>query len=593
LDWRKLTPPEFEVVDDAAIRELLTKGTATPYEKQYIRKDGSRVAVLVGGAQYEDNKYIAFVVDLTELKGAQHEATRLAQIVESTDEAIIAVSRDGEILSWNKGAETLYGYSKNEVVGRPEEIIFPNGRDKEYEAVKNALSAGLGGGRFETIRITKSNEPKPVSITISPMRDAAGTITGWSKIARDLTEARRAQQLEEQFRQAQILESIGRLAGGVAHDFNNLLMVISSYTEMMQDRLEPNHKLRNNTREVLKATEKAAALTQQLLAFSRKQVLMQQIVDLNAIVDDTAKMAKRLIGEDVEMQWHPGKDLWAIRADPGQITQILLNLYINARDAMPKGGILTIETSNLVVDPASASHQHRSFPPGPYAVLVVSDNGTGMTEKVKERIFEPFFTTKDSKGTGLGLSTVYGIVKQSGGYIWVQSTLGHGSRFELYFPQVNQPLTKATPATEPSGEGNGETILVVEDEDSLRASVCEYLAEQGYEVLQAQNGDQALDISDGHSGPIHVLLTDVVMPKMSGVEVARRLSGRHEMLTIFMSGYTDDAIVNHGVLQPGVSLINKPFSLGTLARKIREELGRRAGGQRPSQDQFLFKKADS
>jgi two-component system, cell cycle sensor histidine kinase and response regulator CckA len=585
LDWRKLTPSEFKDTDDTWVRELIAKGAAKPYEKQYIRKDGSRVAVLVGGEQHEENKVIAFVLELTELKEAQREVARLARIVESTDVAIISVSLDGRILSWNQGAERLYGYRASEAVGQPESIIIPNGRDKEYENLRDALLSDRSMiGRYQTIRLTKSKEPKSVSIAISTLRDEAGNVVGWSKIAHDLTHAKRAEQLEEQFRQAQKLEAVGRLAGGVAHDFNNLLMVISSYTEMMEARLEPDHRLRNNTREVLKATEKAAALTQQLLAFSRKQVLLPQIIDLNVIVEETTKMSKRLIGEDIEVSFLPSKDLWAIQADPGQITQILLNLYVNARDAMPTGGKLTITTRNVVVDSVSASHQHPSFLAGSYAVLTVSDNGAGMTEEIKERIFEPFFTTKASKGTGLGLSTVYGIVKQSGGYIWVQSAPGEGSRFELFFPQVAQPVTgSASPfAIGSCAEGQGETILVVEDENSLRVSVCEYLEEHGYSVLQAQNGEQALDISGGHSGPIHVLLTDVIMPKISGVELSKRLRDRDEMITMYMSGYTDDAIANQGVLQAGVSLIHKPFPLSELARKLREVLDGRAKEGKPA-----------
>ena len=594
VNWREITPPEYEVLDDNSVREMSETGSFRAYEKQLVKKDGKRVAVLIGGARYEEDKAIAFLIDLTERKQARREMTRLARIVESTDEAIISVSREGRILTWNQGAEKLYGYKADEIVGQDESIIIPGARDKEYELARGARSKGVDINRFETIRLTKSHEPKPVSITVSPLRDEAGEIIGWSKIAHDLTQAKRAEQLEEQFRQAQKLEAVGRLAGGVAHDFNNLLMVISSYTEMMQDRLEPDHRLRRNTREVLKATEKAAALTQQLLAFSRKQVLLPQIVDLNTIVEDTTKMAKRLIGEDIEMSFLPGQGLWAVQVDPGQITQILLNLCVNARDAMPMGGRLAIETRNVVIDSASAAKQGPSFSPGSYAMLVVSDNGEGMTEEVKDRVFEPFFTTKGSKGTGLGLATVYGIVKQSGGYIWVHSAPGEGSRFDLYFPRVDQPLTQSAPVLELHGKGNGETILVVEDEDSLRASVCEYLKEHGYAVLQAQDGDQALDISDGHSGPIHVLLTDVIMPKMSGGELAKRLSDRQEMITIYMSGYTDDAILNHGILQSGAEFIHKPFALSALARKLREALVRRAVEKiEDTQDRFRFLQTDN
>jgi two-component system, cell cycle sensor histidine kinase and response regulator CckA len=580
LGWRKLTPPGFEAADDKAIRELSLTGVFRPFEKQYIRKDRSRVSVVIGGARYRDDKATVFVLDLTQLKIAQREVDRLAHIVESTDDAVISVALDGTVLSWNKGAERLYGYAASEIIGRSEVSLLPNGRDEDLEKAKARAADGGTLDHFEAIRLTKSNEPKPVSLTVSPMRDDDGQIVGWSKIARDLTHVKRAEQLEEQFRQAQKLEAVGRLAGGVAHDFNNLLMIISSHTEMIQNKLAPDDRLRNKTREVLKASEKAADLTQQLLAFSRKQVLLPQIVNVNAIVREIVTMAKRLIGAGIHVSFLPSWELWTIQADPGQISQVLLNLLINARDAMPNGGNLTIETRNMVVDDPMSLRHIPSFIPGSYVVITVTDKGLGMSEETKARIFEPFFTTKESKGTGLGLSTVYGIVKQSGGYIWVQSAPGMGTSFELYFPKADKaadPVIFPGPA---QLQHRGETILVVEDEAALRSSVSEYLNELGYVVLEAETGKRAIEIGNSYQGRIHLLLTDVVMPEMSGVEVAKHLNKRPEMKTLYMSGYTDEAIAGQTALGSSTAFIHKPFPLNALATKLAEMLLSRQTEQR-------------
>jgi PAS domain S-box-containing protein len=572
LRWPNLTPPEYKPMHDRAIAELRQTGSFRPYEKEYLRKDGSRIPVLVGGVSTVADEAIIFIFDLTERKKAQAELARLARIVETTDEAILSISLDGRILSWNRGAEQLYGYSASEIIGQDVKMLIPEERKSEYDQhIRKTIESGQSLEDYETVRVTKSGEQKAVSLTVSPMRDESGQIASMSSFIRDLTQAKKAQQLEEQFRQAQKLEAVGRLTGGVAHDFNNLLMVISSYTETLEAELAPDDRLRKNTQQVLKATRRAASLTQQLLAFSRKQVLSPEALDLNTVVGDTAKMLKRLIGEDIELRFLPTDPPWPVMADPGQVTQVLMNLGINARDAMPKGGRLTIETHNAVVDAQTAS-RHRGFSPGHYTMIAISDTGTGMTKEVQDRIFEPFFTTKEKgKGTGLGLSTVYGIVKQSGGYIWVYSEVGKGSCFKLYFPRIEKPAATAAPLQPSSSEVRGETILLVEDEASVRESVGEYLRECGYEVLEASNGQQALEVMDGHAGPTHLLLTDVIMPKMSGPELARKLASRNGLVTLYMSGYTDDTIVNHGVLEPG-SFIQKPFSLSALAEKVRNIL---------------------
>jgi len=375
--------------------------------------------------------------------------------------------------------------------------------------------------------------------------------------------------LEEQFRQAQKMEAVGQLAGGVAHDFNNLLMVISSYAWMAQDKLGPEDgTIRGHLEQVLKASEKAATLTHQLLAFSRKQVLVLRALDLNALVEDTLKMVKRLIGEDIELTVSLANGLWTVKADPGQIVQVLMNLCVNARDAMPKGGKLIVATRNLSIN-AEAAREHPALLPADYAALVVSDTGAGMTREVQSHIFEPFFTTKESgRGTGLGLAMVYGVVKQSGGYIWVESEPGRGSSFTIYFPTAEAPLatTAATEVMHP--EGLGETVLLVEDEEELRKVMFTYLSLHGYEVLQALNGEQALQIARDHGKPIHLLLTDIIMPRVSGTELARELAKKYpDLVTIYMSGYTNRAV--YGLESSTVGFLQKPFGLGTLLQKMR------------------------
>jgi CheY-like chemotaxis protein len=371
------------------------------------------------------------------------------------------------------------------------------------------------------------------------------------------------------------MEAVGRLAGGIAHDFNNLLMVIQSYTEMMQDDLPPENVMRKNTGQVLKAAQRAANLTRQMLAFSRKQILSPVVLDLNAVIGDTAQMLKRLIGEDIEFRVVSAGSLWAIAADPDQIVQVVMNLCVNARDAMAQGGTLTISTEN-----ASSMEMHMGghfyVTPGEYVKLSVADTGVGISQEMQEHIFEPFFTTKEvGKGTGLGLATVYGIVKQSGGYIWVESEPGHGTRFTIYLPRVQQaaaPEIASPSETRPRGN---ETILVAEDEQALRDAMCDYLRTLGYTVLAASDGPHALTLAAGHEGPIDLLISDVVMPRMSGRELSEALTRlRPTLRTIFMSGYTDDAVLRHGVKKIGAAFIQKPFRLGTLAHEVRTMLGR-------------------
>ncbi|HVA01863.1 MAG TPA: response regulator [Terriglobia bacterium] len=380
--------------------------------------------------------------------------------------------------------------------------------------------------------------------------------------------------LEEQLQQAQKMEAIGRLAGGIAHDFNNLLTIITGYGQLLLDHLPPDDKMRTYVNQIKKAGDRAASLTRQLLAFSRKQVLAPEVLDLNCVVANINKMLPRLIGEDIELVAVAYPDLGRVKADPGQIEQVIMNLAVNARDAMPQGGRLTIETANADLD-ENYSSQRRVVIPGAYVMLAVSDTGTGMTPEIQSQIFEPFFTTKEQgKGTGLGLATVYGIVKQSGGYIWVYSEAGKGTAFKIYLPRIYAAAGEAKKAEGVGrAKAGSETILVVEDNEAVRRLVRGILEARGYTLLEAGGGEEALKMIESHAGPIHLLLTDIVMPRVNGPELAARLAPLHpEVKVLYMSGYTDNAIVHHGILDSGTHFLQKPFTPETLARRVREVL---------------------
>ena len=388
----------------------------------------------------------------------------------------------------------------------------------------------------------------------------------------DVTETRT---LELQLRQAQKMEAIGRLAGGIAHDFNNLLMVISGYSEFLLERLGPDPSLRGPAQEISNATQRATSLTRQLLAFSRKQMLAPKVLDLNEVVAENLKMLTRMIGEDIDLVMVPGPTLGAVRADPGQIDQVIMNLAVNARDAMPQGGKLTIETANVTLD-ENFTRTHTPLTAGDYVMLAISDTGVGMDNETQSRIFEPFFTTKGAKGTGLGLSTVYGIVKQSGGYIFVDSQPQRGTAFRAYFPRVDGREDAAAAQDSlglPRADRGQETILLVEDETNLRRLARQYLETQGYKILEAEDGAAALQIVAGHQGTIDLLLTDVIMPGMNGRELAAHVSKLlPDLRVLYMSGYTENAVGQDGTLDAGINLLQKPFSLPALKDRVREVL---------------------
>src|SRR5438270_2061731 len=373
------------------------------------------------------------------------------------------------------------------------------------------------------------------------------------------------------------MEAVGRLAGGIAHDFNNLLMVISGYSEFLLERLGAEPYLRGPAQEMSSAAERASALTRQLLAFSRKQMLAPRIVNLNDVATENLKMLTRMIGEDIDLVMVPSPNLWPVRADAGQIEQVIMNLAVNARDAMPSGGKLTIETSNVTLDEEYARF-HAPLQPGDYVMVAISDTGAGMDTETQSHIFEPFFTTKGTKGTGLGLSTVYGIVKQSGGYIWVYSDLGKGTAFKIYLPRIagETPSLVASPIEFKKVEPGSETILLVEDEANLRYLARQYLEKQGYKVIEAADGAVAMQIAVAHDKVIHLLLTDVIMPGMNGRELAQRICEiRPNVKVLYMSGYTENVIGHNGTLDAGIRLLQKPFNLRDLKDKVREVLDAR------------------
>jgi PAS domain S-box-containing protein len=474
-------------------------------------------------------------------------------------------------LAANEATLRLYGCERAELLAlRLPDLGPPAGEPVDGGA---ALPAGV---RVERLRQRRRDGPA-IEVEVTSRGIAFRGRDARLAVAKDLTEHRR---LEEQFRQSQKMEAVGRLAGGVAHDFNNLLSVILSLSGSLAEERAPDDPARADLLEIKMAGERAARLTRQLLSFSRRQALEPRVLDLGQVVSGMEPMLRRLIGEDVELVASSARDLGSVRADPGQIEQVLMNLAVNARDAMPRGGKLRIETSNVELDEEYA-RQHVGVKAGPHVMLAVSDNGVGMDRAVLARVFEPFFTTKElGKGTGLGLATVYGIVEQSAGSIFVYSELGRGTSFKIYFPRVAAPPAVAGEGAGASGPPGGtETILLVEDEDQVRALVQRILRKHGYQVLEVRNGGEALLLCERHPGPIDLLVTDVVMPMMSGPQLAQRLSClRPELRLLCMSGYTGEAVVNHGLIGPRIPFLQKPITSESLLRKVREVLG--GGGAR-------------
>jgi two-component system cell cycle sensor histidine kinase/response regulator CckA len=520
--------------------------------------------------------------DITERKRAE-EALRESEelfrsYLEYAPDGIYMADLEGKFIYGNRKCEEIIGYQREELIGKNflELNILP---EKSLNKAAQLLQANMEGkstGPDEIELVSKEGRHIPVEINTSLVQKKGQRIV--LAFVRDITERKRAEEekssLEGQLRQSQKVEAIGQLAGGIAHDFNNALTVILGNTEMMLMDLGKENPLYEVVKEIGKAGERASNLTRQLLAFSRKQILQPEVLNLNEVVLGMEKMLHRVIREDIELETNLAHDLGLVEADPGQIEQVIMNLAVNARDAMPMGGKLIIETRDVKLDEVYAKHRV-DVTPGSYVMLAVSDAGIGMTKEVQERIFEPFFTTKESgKGTGLGLSTVYGIVKQSKGNIWVYSEPGKGATFKIYLPQVKKEISARKDATGEIHLPRGsETILAVEDEEMVRSVVAKFLRKDGYTVMVAANGEEALRICREHKGPIHLLLTDVVLPGLSGKEIAKQAKKlRPELKVLFMSGYTDNAIVKHGILKKGIAFIQKPLTRQGLAWKVREVL---------------------
>jgi two-component system, cell cycle sensor histidine kinase and response regulator CckA len=510
--------------------------------------------------------------DITAQERAAAVARLEAAALDAAADAVVITDIDGNIEFTNRSFTTLTGFTAQEAVGRnPRDLVRSEVQpDAFYKEMWDTLLAGnVWNG--ELVNRRKDGTLYTEEQTITPVRDDTGRITNFIAIKRDIT-ARRA--LELQYQQSQKMEGIGRLAGGVAHDLNNLLTVINGTVELSLPSVTQSSELRSDLLEIRRAADRAAALTRQLLAFSRQQVLKTEIIDINQVVSDLLKMLSRVIGEDITIKTHFANGVGNIRADAGQLEQVVMNLTVNARDAMPNGGVLTIETRNVNLDADFAS-RHVTVQPGPHVALIVSDTGTGMDSATRARVFEPFYTTKaPGKGTGLGLSTVYGIVKQSGGSIWVYSEPGHGTTFKIFFPRVNDPVKERSSGPFRLLEAGGkETILVVEDEDAIRAVAVRVLGLQGYTVLQAASGADALKVVADHGHPIDLLMTDMVMPGMTGPELAQALLAEQPSLKVlFTSGYSADAVARQFGMGDDVHFISKPYGIADLAREVRKVL---------------------
>jgi len=553
------------------------KGFTERFEAQLMRKDGTCFWAEVNPTPLCDPSgwMIGSLIVTNDITGRKQDEDRSkfqAEVLSQVTEAIIAINNEKVVNYWNHGAEKLYGFKFYEALNRPLRELIHDDWLITNSPTETSIE-GVSVWRGESTHRHKDGQEVLVEASVRRLNDAAGEFCGHLAVIRDISERRAAEaalrQKEEELRQAQKMEAVGKLAGGVAHDFNNLLTAIGGYSEMILMSLGPNDSLRNDVEEIIRASRRAADLTRQLLAFSRKQVLQPQVLDLNAVVLGMDKMLRRLIGADIELVTILDPGLASVKADRSQIEQVILNLAVNARDAMARGGKLTLKTANT--DQGTSG-----VPSGlPHPVLLAfSDTGCGMDAETKIHIFEPFFTTKEQgKGTGLGLSTVYGIIEQSGGRISVESEVSRGTTFRIYLPRVDMKEPAVTEQSETTLPLGTETVLLVEDESVVRSLIHQVLKRSGYTVLEAQHGAEALRIVLQHPAPIHLLLTDLVMPLMGGRDLVKRLLGmRKDIRVLYMSGYTDDSAIRQGELEPGTHFIQKPFTPDSLLRKVRKVL---------------------
>lgn len=577
----RLHPADLARVKASIAAVIEGDGATWSDEYRFARRDGTYADVFDRGYVIRDElgtavRMVGVMIDLTARKraGEQLRAAeeRFRQLAENIQQVFwMTDPRTHEVLYVSPAYETIWGRTVQSLYASPRawiETVHPEDRQRIVEAASRQAE----GGYDETYRIVRPDGSlRWIQDRAFPVRNADGAVYRIAGTATDITERR---ELEEQLRQSQKMESVGRLAGGIAHDFNNLLTVINGTADLVLSDLPKTHELRRDIEEIRLAGDRAATLTRQLLALSRQQILQPEVLKLSAVVGRMQGMLRRMIGEDVDLVFTLPNGSGNIEADPGQIEQVILNLAVNARDAMPEGGTLTIEVCDVHLD-AGDPTSLPSARPGPHVALIVRDTGSGMDDATRQRIFEPFFTTRPpGKGTGLGLSTVYGIVEQSGGSISVSSKPGRGTTFMIYFPRVARAPSPARPAPGPAGVPLGtETILLVEDESRLRALVMRILSAEGYTVLEAGSGEEALSVAASHAGPVDLLLTDVVMPGMNGRELAARLSAtRPDTRVLFMSGYTDDAILRHGVLDDASQFIGKPYTPRELKERVRAVL---------------------
>ncbi len=516
----------------------------------------------------QNTALFCFISDLTDYKRLEVERNMLSHALKQVNEGLSVFDINGKILFVNEAFLDTFGYKREEILGTSIENLYSpvSGYDFQLHILPGTLKGGWNG----ELKV-KRNDGKEIMIFLatSPVKDEEGQPVVIVGVMSDITLRK---QLEEQLRHSQKMEAIGQLAGGIAHDFNNLLTVIEGYIDLLQNKIKHQDSTFNYLAQIKKATDRAVSLTRQLLAFSRRQILQPKILDINQSIKDLTVMLQRLIGEHIELVTMLDADIWQIKADPNQIEQVIMNLVVNARDAMPDGGTLIIETRQVQLD-SSYKRLHPDVEPGAYVQLSITDTGVGMSDEVRRRIFEPFFTTKEKgKGTGLGLATVYGIVKQSNGHIFVYSEVDRGTTFKIYFPAVKgQKSFSHRECGETKSRGSGQRILVVEDEYLVRELICDTLQTLGYKIFEASNGDQALKIYNKHKDEIDLVLTDLIMPVMNGKKLIEIITRDNpELQVLFMSGYDDSAISKHGMLESGINYIQKPFSPRILANKLQE-----------------------